>query len=185
MSDTGPTPAPLQRPPRRGPLPVRAELGLAAFAPALALVGVRSWGQWWAWAFLGAATLGLVVLVVGATLVATGEEEDFELIEIRDVTDQVLGHVGSYLVPVLIDTSASGTNAVLGAVTLALVIHLHVATGRVHLNPLLYLLGYRVYDARTGTHAYYLLARSEVAGWDRTHACVDLASSVLVERNRR
>lgn len=180
-----PAPQSVVRPPLRGPWRVRFELGLAAFAPAMALVAVRSWGQWWSWAFLGVAAFGLLVMVVGAVLVSTGEPDEFTLIEIRDVSDQVLGHIGAYLVPVLIDTSESGTNTVVAALALALVVHVHIATGRVHLNPLLYLVGYRSYEARTGSKAYYLLARTDVARWTTKHHCVDLASSVLVERSSR
>ncbi|GAA2007287.1 YpmS family protein [Microbacterium ulmi] len=171
------------RPPRRGPLLVRIELGLAAFAPAFALIGLRSWGQWWSWAFFALAAVGILVLVVGALYVARGNPDPIALDEIQDASDQVVGYIAAYIVPVVIDTSTSTLNAVIATVALFVVFLIHVATGRVHINPLLYLLGYRVYTAKTkeGT-SFFLVARTDVADWTDEHPLVDLASSVLVER---
>lgn len=170
-----------RRPPRRGPLRVRIELGLAAFAPAFGLIAARSWGQWWSWAFLLSAALGVGVLLWGVVLVRSGNAESFGLEDIEDASDQVVGHIGAYIVPVVIDTSASPLNAAIAAAALLLVVQIHIATGRVHVNPLLYLLGYRVHTASTGASAYYLVARSDVADWREMHPLVDIGSSVLVE----
>lgn len=170
-----------RRPPRRGPLRLRIELGLAAFAPAFGLIAARSGGQWWSWAFLSLAALGVLVLLWGVVLVRNGNAESFGLDDIDDASDEVVGHIGAYIVPVVIDTSASPLNAAIGAAALLLVVQIHIATGRVHINPLLYLFGYRVHTASTGASAYYLLARSDVADWSEFHPLVDVGSSVLVE----
>jgi len=175
----------MTRPPRRGPLLVRTELALAAFAPAFLLVGLRSGAQWWSWAFYLLATLGVLVLVVGGVLVATGNTEQFELTEIEDASDEVIGYIASYIVPVLIDPSASRLNAIIAAAALFLVFLIHVTTGRVHVNPLLYLIGYRVYTARTATASYALIARGEVADWVGEQDLVDVSASILVEKWKR
>lgn len=172
-------------PPRRGPLLARMELALAAFAPAFLLIGLRSGDAWWSWVFYTLTAVGVLVLAVGGFLVATGNTEQFELTEIEDASDQIVGYIAAYIVPVLIDPSASALNAIIAAAALFLVFVVHVATGRVHVNPLLYLIGYRVYTAKTDTASFALIARSEVADWTGERALVDLPSSVLVEKWRR
>lgn len=175
----------MTRPPRRGPLQVRLELALAAFAPAFLLVALRSGTQWWSWVFFALAAAGVLVLVVGGVLVATGNPEQFELIEIVDASEEVIGYVAAYIVPVLIDPSASQLNAIIAAGALFLVFLIHVSTGRVHVNPLLYLIGYRVYQAKTATASYALIARSEVADWVGERPLVDVSASILVEKWNR
>ena len=170
------------RPPRRGKLLPRLELALAAFAPAFLLIALRSGEAWWSWVFYALTGVGVLLLVGGGVLVATGQPEQFELTEIEDASDQVVGYIAAYIVPVLIDPSASPLNASISAAAMFLVFVIHVATGRVHVNPLLYLLGYRVYTAKTATASYALIARSEVADWVGNRALVDLTSSVVVEQ---
>jgi hypothetical protein len=170
------------RPPRRGPLAVRIELALAAFAPAFLLVGLRSGDAWWAWVFYALTAAGVLVLAVGGFLVATGNTEQFELTQIEDASEEVVGYIAAYVVPVLIDPAASLLNAVIAAAALFLGFVVHVATGRVHVNPLLYLIGYRVYTAKTETASYALIARSEVADWTGERPLVDVSASVLVEK---
>ncbi len=63
--------------------------------------------------------------------------------------------------------------------------HIHIATGRVLVNPLLYLLGRRVYNATVGGDAFYLVARSDVSRWVSGEPCVQIGTSVLVEKPPR
>jgi hypothetical protein len=172
------------RPPRRGPLQARTELALAAFAPAFVLIALRSGDMWWSWVFYALTGAGVLVLVVGGVLVATANTDQFELTEIDDASDQIIGYIAAYIVPVLIDPSSSLLNAVIAAAALALVFVIHVATGRVHVNPLLYLIGYRVYNAKTENASFALIAHSEVADWKGERGLVDLSSSILVEKWR-
>ena len=172
------------RPPRRGSLRVRLELGLAAFAPALGLLAFRSRGSDWVWLFLVAAAIGVIVLVRGVIIVRRGNAEPLDLDDIEDLSGEILGHIGAYLLPVLIDTSQSPEEIVISAIVVALIIHIHVATGRVFVNPLLYLLSYRIYSAKTGGTTFYLVAKSDVSAWAAPRRCIRIGSSVLVERHR-
>ena len=172
------------RPPRRSSFGVRLELGLAAFAPALGLMVFRSRGSGWVWLFPFPAIVGIVVLVVGVLIVRRGNPEPLAFDDIEDLSGEVLGHIGAYLLPVLIDASQSTEGIVISAIVMAVIIHIHVATGRIFVNPLLYLFGYRIYSAETGGTAFYLVARSDVAGWRDPRRCVRIGSSVLVERHR-
>ncbi|MXZ29704.1 MAG: hypothetical protein F4Z22_02430 [Acidimicrobiia bacterium] len=173
------------RPPRRGSLRVRLELGLAAFAPALGLLAFRSRGSDWVWLFLIPAAIGVVVLLWGVVIVRRGNAEPLPFDDIKDLGGEILGHIGAYLLPVLIDTSQSTEEIVISAVVVALIIHIHVATGRVLVNPLLYLLGYRIYNAKTGDAPVYLVAKSDVSAWSGSRRCIRIGSSVLVERDRQ
>ena len=172
------------RPPRRSSLRVRLELGLAAFAPALILLAVRSRDSGWAWLFIVPAGVGILVLVVGILIVRRGSPDPFGFGDIADLSGEVLGHIGAYLLPVLIVSSRSTEEIVISAIVVALIIHIHVATGRVFVNPLLYLLGYRIYSAESGGKTFYLIARSDVSAWASPRRCVRIGSSVLVERHK-
>ena len=173
------------RPPRRGSFLVRLELGLAAFAPALGLLAFRSRGSFWALLFLIPAAAGVVVLVWGVITVRRGNGEPFTFDDIEDLSGEILGHIGAYLLPVFIDTSNSTEEIVVGAIVLALIVQIHVATGRVLVNPLLYLFGYRVYNAETGGAAFYLVAKSDVSAWNASRRCIQIGSSLLVECRRQ
>ena len=113
-----------------------------------------------------------------------GNSEPLAFDDIEDLSGEVLGHIGAYLLPVFIDTSQSTEGIVIGAIVVALIIHIHVATGRIFVNPLLYLFGYRIYSAETGGTTFYLVAQSDVSGWKDPRRCVRIGSSVLVERHK-
>ncbi len=170
------------RPPRRGSLRIRLELGLAAFAPAFGLLSFRSRESRWAWVFVAVAGAGVVIIAAGALIVRRGNAESFEFGDVEDLGEEILGHIGAYLVPAFVATSGSTEEIVTAAVILALIVQIHVATGRVFVNPLLYLVGYHVYAAQVDGVSYYLVARTDVAGWASPRRCVQLGSSVLVER---
>ena len=175
----------VDRPPRRGSLPVRVELGLAAFAPALGLLAFRTWGSRLAWLFLVPAVFGVLVLVYGAVLVARGNAERFVFTDIDDLSSEILGHVGAYLLPVLVNTSSSTEEVAISVIIMGLIVLIHVSTGRVHVNPLLYLVGLRVYQATTNGTAFYLIARSDVSDWTGRQPCVQLGANALVEKRPR
>ena len=104
--------------------------------------------------------------------------------DIEDLSREVLGHIGAYLLPVFIGTSQSTEQIVISAIVVALIIHIHIATGRVFVNPILYLFGYRIYRAETGATRYYLIARSDVSCWNDQRRCVRIGTSVLVEKHK-
>ena len=172
------------RPPRRSSFRVRLELGLAAFAPALLLLAFRSRETCWVWLFLVPAAFGILVVAVGVLIVRRGNPDPFDFGDIEDLGGEVLGHIGAYLLPVLIDTSNSTEEVVISAIVVALIIHIHVAAGRVFVNPLLYLFGCRIYSAESGGTHCYLIARTDVSAWTSPRRCVRIGSSVLVERHK-
>jgi hypothetical protein len=157
-----------------------------AFSPAFALLAFRARQEpIWLVVFGAPAVLGLLVAVVAVVLVQRGNAEPFAFETIDDVGDEIIGHVSSYLLPVIVDVGQSTEQAITAAIALALIVQIHVATGRVHVNPLLYLFGYRTYRATTTTGVtYYLLSRTDVSVWHEKHRLVPLGSSLLIERVR-
>jgi hypothetical protein len=131
--------------------------------------------------------VGMTVAAVLARTVHRGNAEPYRFVDVADSGDEVLGHVGSYLLPVVIDPSQGAGQVVLGIIVLALIILIHIATGRVHVNPMAYLFGYRVYSVSTTQGAsYFLFAKGDPADWseDRIVRCVQVGVAVLVERQR-
>jgi hypothetical protein len=173
-----------ERPPRRGGLAVRVELGLAAFAPALGLLAFRSWGSQLAWLFVVPAAAGVVVLAWGAVLVAGGNPEPFTFGAIEDQSGEILGHIAAYLLPILVTTTSSTEDVAVVAVVMGLILLIHVSTGRVHVNPLLYVVGRRVYTADSEGTAFFLVARSDVNAWTAAQPCVQVGANLLVEKRR-
>ncbi len=165
---------------------MRIELGLFAFAPAMGLIAFRARHEaWWWLGFALPAVLGCLVAMGAVVVVRRASAEPYAFTEVEDVGDDVLGHVGSYLLAIVVDFSGSTEEVVIAGIVLALIVQIHVATGRVHVNPLLYLFGYRTYRATTDTGVtYYLMARSDPALWSAARLCAPLGGSILVERRR-
>ena len=173
------------RPPRRASLRVRLELGLAAFVPAFVLLAVRTRDNSLVWLFVVPAAAGVLVLAYGIFVVAKGNAERFTFGPIDDLGGEILGHIGAYLLPLIVSPTSSTEDVLTTAIIMALIVHIHIATGRVLVNPLLYLLGRRVYNATVGGDAFYLVARSDVSRWVSGEPCVQIGTSVLVEKPPR
>ncbi|HVE45534.1 MAG TPA: hypothetical protein VNA57_02140 [Acidimicrobiales bacterium] len=165
---------------------MRLELGLMAFAPAMALLAFRAReDKLWVLLFCVPAAIGLFVAIVAQVVVRRGNAEPFAFATIEDAGDEVVGHVGSYLLPAVVDVGQSMEQAIIAAIVLTLIVQIHITTGRVHVNPLLYLLGFRMYRATSITGVtYYLVARTDVSGWDTTRRLVPLGASLLIERSQ-
>ena len=171
------------RPPPRARFAVRLELGLAAFAPVLGILAFRARSTIWLAAVLVViAAIGLVFLLYIARTVAKGNSEPFTFTRIDDLGQEALGHVGAYLVPIVIDVGDSLEELLLGTIVLGLIIHIHIATGRVLVNPVLYLVGYQIYQATSAGSAYYLIARSDVSTLPDHQACIQITKDILVEK---
>ncbi len=158
---------------------------MAAFAPALGLIAFRTWDSRLTWLFVVPAAAGVAVLAWGGVLVARGNPEPFAFGTIEDQSTEILGHIGAYLLPVLVNTTSSTEDIAIVAIVMGLIVLIHVTTGRVHVNPLLYLLGRRVYGATADDTAYFLVARSDVSEWTSAQPCVQVGANLLVESRPR
>lgn len=173
------------RPPRRGRPRARVELSLAAFAPAFALMVWRAWGKPLAWVFGIAAFLGLVVFFFVLRATRTGNTQPYTFGDITDSSADVLGHIGSYLAVAVIDPKASGSEAALAFAVFGLIFLIHVSVGLVHVNPLFYVFGYRVYSGTSASgNTYYLIARTDVADWEGPQHLVRMTDGILIEQRK-
>jgi hypothetical protein len=152
----------------------------------MALLAIRARHQSWWWVcFAAPAAIGCAVALATVHVVRRANLEPFVFTEITDVGDEVLGHIGGYLLSVVVDFSKSVEEILVAGIVFTLILQVHVATGRVHVNPLLYLFGYRTYRASTATGVtYYLIAHSDPANWSAARLCVQVGSSILVERRK-
>lgn len=173
---------PPKRPPRLGSPAARAQLGIAAFAPALGLMALRLRDQQWWWIpFAAAAAVGILLGIGVVATAGRGNREPYVFGDIEDASSEIIGHIGSYIVPVVIDPSGAD-QVLIGGAALALIIYTHIVTGNVLVSPLLSLAGKRTYRATTDTGvAYYLIARTDPALWSGGVECRALGSSILVE----
>lgn len=181
MSTQAPT---SKRPPRRGGGSARLELGLAAFAPAFALMALRlAWdAPWLALAWASAAVLGAAATIPIVFIVRRGNAEAFAFDDIEDAGPEVVGHVTTYIIPLVIDPTQSGAQVVVATLALMLIVWIHVATGRVLVSPLLYVFGRRAYAATTRSGpSYFLVAKSDPALWVGSTRCRAVGSAILVE----
>ena len=174
-----------RRPPRRGRLASRVELHLAASAPLFAMLAWRLYDRFWWFAFfllLAVAGAGVVVLVLGVARIRR-QGDPFRFAEVVDLGDQVAGYVLSYLLPFLLPADPATGEVWLTVGVLAVIGVVLVQSNHVHLNPLLYLFGYRVYGATAEDgQGYYLVARSDLSRHEGPLVCVEIASSLLVEQ---
>lgn len=172
------------RPPRRGSLRARAELSFAAFAPAFGLMTWRAWDSPLALIYGSAAFLGMVVVLAVFWAARTGNPEPLAFGDVADSSSDILGHVSTYLVAAIVDPKVSTSEAVLGLTVFALILLIHISAGLVHVNPLFYVLGYRVYTGTTvNDHTYYLVVKTEVADWEGVQRFVRIPGDILIERS--
>lgn len=172
------------RPPGRGSLGARVELLISSFAPLFAILGIRLWERpGWGAAFLVLAVWGLGVLARLLWLRRTQAPDIVVFDKVEDLGDQVAGHVTGYLVPFLVPSDASVGDLILTVATLLLIATILVQSNRVHLNPLLYVIGYRIYNATAGSKSYYLIARCEMSSQSGDFAMVEVDQSIAMEKS--
>lgn len=177
----------LSRPPQLGSRAARVELVLAAFAPAFVLMTFRARDHWIWVGFAGVALLGLVCAAAVVIVSRRSHADVYSFKVIQDAGGDLVGHVGSYLLAVVVDVSGPISEIVIAGAALALIVQIHVAMGRVAVNPLLSLFGFRVYASTSSTdRSYWLIARSDVALWGtENHELGSIGSSILIEKRRR
>lgn len=143
----------------------------------------RAWGDPLAWIFGVAAALGLIVFFSVVYFVGTGSTQPFTFGDISDSSSDVLGHIGSYLAVAVIDPSASTSEAILAFAVFGLIFLIHVSVGLVHVNPLFYVIGYRVYSGSSDRgRTYYLIVKSDVADWEGVQSLVRMTEGILLEK---
>ena len=160
----------------------RPLLFLSSYAPLFGLLAIR-FEQRWLWISCTVlAVLGVVSLWLLLRLDARSSPGPHTLASVRDAGVEAAAYLATYLLPFLTVATPTVRDIVAyaGFLLVAAVIHLRSAV--VQVNPLLYLLGYRVLAVTDdhGLHGYLITRRLRQAG-DRVLA-TRFRDDVLVDR---
>ncbi len=160
----------------------RPLLFLSSYAPLFGLLAIR-FEQRWLWISCTVlAVLGVVSLRLLLRLDARSAPGPHTLASVRDAGVEAAGYLATYLLPFLTVATPTVRDvlAYAGFLLVAAVINLRSAVAQV--NPLLYLLGYRVLSVTDdhGLHAYMITRYRRAAG-DRVLA-TRFRDDVLVDR---
>ena len=160
----------------------RPLLFLSSYAPLFGLLAIR-FEQRWLWISCTVlAVLGVVSLWLLLRLDARSSPGPHTLASARDAGVEAAGYLATYLLPFLTVATPTVRDVIAyaGFLLVAAVINLRSAVAQV--NPLLYLLGYRVLSVTDdhGLHAYMITRHPHPAG-DRVLA-TRFRDDVLVDR---
>jgi hypothetical protein len=144
----------------------RPLLFLSSYAPLFGLLAIR-FEQRWLWISCTVlAALGVVCLWLLLRLDARSSPGPHTLASVRDAGVEAAGYLATYLLPFLTVATPTARDvlAYVGFLLVAAVINLRSAVAQV--NPLLYLLGYRVLSVTDdhGLHAYMITRHPRPAG---------------------
>jgi hypothetical protein len=161
----------------------RPLLFLSSYAPLFALLAIR-FEQRWLWISCTVlAALGVVSLRLLLRLDARSAPGPHTLASVRDAGVEAAGYLATYLLPFLTVATPKIRDvlAYAGFLLVAAVINLRSAVAQV--NPLLYLLGYRVLAVTDdhGLHAYMITRHPRAAGGDPVLA-TRFRDDVLIDR---
>lgn len=163
----------------------RLELHVAAFSPLYAMLAWRLWGRGWGWLFLALAVLGVSTMLLTLWGASRQQSEPVVFEDITDVGDQVADQVVGYLLPLIIGPEAETSELLVTMGVLVILGLILVQSNRIHLNPVLFVLGYRVYTATARGKAFYLIARSDLSTLDGPLLVAEVPGGLLVEKRRR
>lgn len=160
----------------------RPLLFLSSYAPLFGLLAIR-FEQRWLWISCTVlAVVGVLCLWLLLRLDARSAPGPHTLTSVRDAGVEAAGYLATYLLPFLTVATPTARDVVAyaGFLLVAAVINLRSAVAQV--NPLLYLLGYRVLSVTDdhGLHAYMITRHRRAAG-DRVLA-TRFRDDVLVDR---
>lgn len=161
----------------------RPLLFMSSYAPLFALLAIRFTTPWLWISCAVLAGLGVAALWLLLKLDDRSAPGPHELTSVRDSAPEATAYLASYLLPMLTVATPHPRDVVAyaGFLVVAAVISLRSAVAQV--NPLLYLLGYRVLSVtdKNGLHAY-LIAKRLVPEGERVLA-TRFRDDVLVDRS--
>lgn len=140
---------------------VRGMLFLSSYAILFALLALVLWPSGFAFACAALAVFGVLVLVVLLRMARRGSPDPYEVANLRDAGSDVAGYLVGYLLPVLASPIPGIRDLVAYAAFLIVVGIVYVRSDLVHINPLLYVFGYRVFSIEiSGGRDRFLIARN-------------------------
>jgi hypothetical protein len=165
-------------------LVLRSRLFVSSFAPLFVIFAIRFQDRGLQLACAGLAAFGIATLILLLRAARRIEPDPHRIETVADRGAEVAGYVATYLLPFVTVTEPS-TRDVVAYLTFVLVIGVvYVRSEMIQINPVLYLLGYRVWKITTseGWSGYFI-------GRDRPRAgaallASRLANTVAVEKRR-
>lgn len=148
------------REPAAGDLAGRALLFLSSYGILFALLSLQLWGSVIGWVFGGLSALGVCWLLFMLVWTRRGSPDPYQVQEVHDRGTDVAGYVVAYLLPLVIEAEPTPTRLVAYLVFIAVVGIIYVRSDLVYVNPLLYVLQYRVFEVRTQEATHFLVART-------------------------
>lgn len=159
-------------------------LFLSAYAPLFALLAVRFEPLWLMLTCAVLALLGVGSLLLLLRLDGRASSGSHQIKDVRDAGAEAGAYLGAYLLPFLTVTTPTVRDSIAyaGFLIVAGAVYLHSSV--VQINPLLYLLGYRVLEVvdSNGLRAY--LVTREPPGVDQQIAATRFRDDVLIDRTR-
>jgi hypothetical protein len=163
-------------------LVTRVRLFLGSYAPLFALLALRFQSRWLSWGLAVLAGLLFADMVRLAVFIPRRVNADVHtVLTVEDQGSQVAGYLATYLLPFLAVTEPSTRDLLAYALYLVVVGVVTVRSNLTHINPTLYLLGYRLVSLTTTEgFAGYAAVRTPPAPGEHLRAN-HLGRHVLVE----
>lgn len=165
----------------------RILLFISAYSPMFAIMGFLYRPQFgdFAWVFFGLAILGVLGL-----LGFLEYEERFDNPETLEVTaccsrdEQAMSYIVSYIIPFVSASASTWEQQTAHLIFFLMIAILYVTTNMVHINPMLTLLGRRIYEVETTSgRTFTLIARRRIAAGSRISAAL-AGEELYVEAKR-
>lgn len=163
---------------------------VSAFAPIIAVLALLRMSQlgWVGWVAVGISVFSLGFLVLVFRELSEIQSKDLATQEVRHADERVLAFTSSYIVPVAVAVFApSGVYSLIAMlVVLALMLMIYVRAGLYHLNPVLAVVGFRLYEiTRINGSTVMLLSRASHLPQDGSMEVRYLSDDVAIHWERR
>lgn len=160
----------------------KPSLFLSSYSPLFALLAVRFTEPWLRITCLGLALAGLGALLLLLRLDKRASAGSHRLTDVREAGGEAAAYLATYLLPLLTVTTPSILDliAYTGFLAVAAVVHTH--TSVLQVNPLLFVLGFKVLEIRDDQNLRsYLVTRRNIDVGDLIFA-TRFDNSVLIDR---
>jgi hypothetical protein len=168
--------------PGRLTLLARALLLLSSYAPLFALLAVRFEPAWLWTSCVAFALLGLGSLLLLLRLDKRASPGPHRLVDVRSAGGEAAAYLAGYLLPLLTVATPTIRDVVAYAGFLVIAAAIYVHTSMIQVNPLLYLLGFRVLQVTDdrGFRSYLISRRTLLPG--DTILATRFGNDVLIRR---
>jgi hypothetical protein len=127
------------------PMSARTRLFLSSYVPLFAIAALRFDGTWLRLGMLAAAVLGVASLISLIVASQRIERRTVQPTAVRDLGSEVAAYIATYLLPFLTVSQPRARDLIAYGLVMATIGVVYVQSDLLGVNPLLYLLRYRIY----------------------------------------